>query len=61
METSNYMILGFAVVFAVMLLHFISLPLRYRNLQADLAVLQEQKPARKAPGKKPTAKAKKRK
>ncbi|MCW5879192.1 MAG: hypothetical protein KIS80_10045 [Anaerolineales bacterium] len=60
METSNYMILGFAVVFAVMLLHLISLPLRYRNLQADLAVLEEQKPAKKAaPKKKPAAKKRK--
>lgn len=58
METTNYMILGFAVVIGVMLLHAASLPLRYRNLQADLAVLEEEGKA--APSsKKPAAKKKK--
>lgn len=55
-ETTNYMILGFAVVAVVLGLHLASFPIRIRSLRADLAALQ---PARKPAAKKrkPAAKA----
>lgn len=55
-ETTNFMILGFAVSFAIIGLHLLSFPMRIRNLRADLSALQ---PARKAAAKKrkPAAKA----
>lgn len=49
-ETTNYMILGFAVAVVVLGLHMASFPLRIRNLRADLAALQttpKRKPAAK--------------
>lgn len=60
-ETTNYMILGFAVTFVTMGLHLASFPLRTRNLKADLQVLQTaakpaKKAAKKAAAKKPAAK-----
>ncbi len=48
-DTTNYMILGFAVTFVTMALHLASFPLRTRNLKADLQVLQTTaRPAKKA-------------
>lgn len=52
-ETTNYMILGFAVAFVTIGLHLFSFPLRTRNLKADLQLLQA-KP--KTAAKKPAAK-----
>ncbi len=40
-ETTNYMVAGYAVIFSVMLLYVISLVLRRRNLQRDMAMLKE--------------------
>jgi hypothetical protein len=40
-ETTNYMILGFGVIFCVMLVHILSLYIRWRNLKRDLALLSE--------------------
>jgi len=52
-ETTNYMILGFAVAFVTIALHLFSFPLRTRNLKADLQLL-DAKP--KTAAKKPAAK-----
>lgn len=49
-ETTNYLILGFAVIFLVFGLHLASFPLRIRNLRADLNALQAL-PRRKAAAK----------
>jgi hypothetical protein len=51
METTNYLILGSAVVFGIGGLHLISLAVRNRNLREQLAML-ETKPAKKATKKK---------
>ena len=40
-ETTNYMIFGYAVIFGVMAIYLVSLFLRHRNLQRDLEVLEE--------------------
>lgn len=50
-DTSGYMILGYSVIFGVLLLHLLSLSLRRRNLQQDLELLEELK-GRKAKRKK---------
>jgi hypothetical protein len=41
LETTNYMIAGYAVIFGVMLIYLISLIIRRRNLKQDFQVLQE--------------------
>ena len=40
-ETTNYMIAGYAVIFGVMALYLVSLVLRRRNLRRDLEMLEE--------------------
>jgi len=40
-QTTNYMILGYAVIFSVMLVYLVSLAIRSRNLQRDLKSLQD--------------------
>lgn len=40
-ETSDYMVLGYAVFFIVMLAYLASLILRHRNLKQDMAALQD--------------------
>ena len=40
-ETTNYMIAGYAVIFGVMALYLISLVVRRRNLLRDLELLEE--------------------
>ena len=40
-ETTNYMIAGYAVIFGVMLVYLVSLFVRWRNLKQDMQVLQE--------------------
>jgi len=40
-ETTNYMIAGYAVIFGVMAIYLVSMYLRRRNLQRDLEVLEE--------------------
>lgn len=39
-ETTNYLILGFVVIFGALTAHLASLSLRARNLRSDLALLQ---------------------
>ncbi len=41
LETTGYMIAGFAVIFGVMLVYLVSLMVRGRNLQQDLELLSE--------------------
>jgi hypothetical protein len=41
METTNYMIAGYTVIFGVMLIYLVSLFMRWRNLKQDAALLQE--------------------
>jgi len=41
METTNYMIAGYTVIFGVMLVYLVSLFVRWRNLKQDAQVLQE--------------------
>ena len=41
-NTLNYMIAGYIVIFGVMLLYWISLSLRRRNLIQDLEILEDQ-------------------
>lgn len=41
LETTNYMIAGYAVIFSVMLIYLISLAVRSRNLKQDIEVLEE--------------------
>jgi hypothetical protein len=41
METTNYLILGFAVIFGVLFVHTISIYLRDRNLHGDLSMLEK--------------------
>jgi CcmD family protein len=38
-ETTRYMIAGYAVIFSVMFLYLLSLVIRRRNLERDLATL----------------------
>lgn len=40
-ETTNYLILGYLVFTAVMLIYLVSLAIRQRNLKQDLETLQE--------------------
>ena len=40
-ETTNYMIMGYSVIFGVMLIYLVSLIVRFRNLKQDLQVLEE--------------------
>ena len=40
-ETTNYMIAGYAVIFGVMLVYLVSLFVRWRNLKQDVQILQE--------------------
>ena len=40
-ETTNYMILGYVVFSAVMLIYLASLAIRQRSLKRDLVTLQE--------------------
>lgn len=58
-DTSGYMIAGYAIAFIVMALYVASIYLRRRNLNQDMAVLQElEKPAPPVP---PTARRQPRK
>ena len=41
LETTNYMIAGYAVIFLVMAIYLISMVIRSRNLKQDMQVLQE--------------------
>jgi hypothetical protein len=41
METTNYMIAGYTVIFGVMLVYLVSLIVRWRNLKQDATLLQE--------------------
>ena len=41
METTNYMIAGYTVIFGVMLFYLVSLFVRWRKLEQDMRVLQE--------------------
>jgi hypothetical protein len=40
-ETTNYMILGYSVIFGVLAIYLVSLYLRQRNLKRDVELLQE--------------------
>jgi hypothetical protein len=40
-ETTNYMIAGYAVIFGVMLIYLVSLVVRHRSLKQDIRVLQD--------------------
>ncbi|MGD2026475.1 MAG: hypothetical protein PVI99_01550 [Anaerolineales bacterium] len=40
-ETTNFMILGFAVIFGTIIVHLVSLYARAGRLKRDLAMLQE--------------------
>ena len=40
-NTVSYMILGYAVIFVVILIYLMSLAIRSRNLRQDLEVLKE--------------------
>ena len=40
-DTSQYMVAGFAITFAVMLTYVASLFIRYRNLERDISMLKE--------------------
>ncbi len=40
-NTTNYMILGYAVIFTVMFIYLVSLVIRQRNLKQDLDLLKE--------------------
>jgi hypothetical protein len=54
-ETTSYLILGYAVIFAVLFLHLASFVVRNRNLRADLELLEkfEKRPSkRRAPKRK---------
>lgn len=42
-QTTNYMIMGYAVIFGLMLIYVISLYLRQRNLKQDLELMEELK------------------
>lgn len=58
-DTSGYMIAGYAIAFIVMALYVASMYLRTRNLNQDLAMLEEMdKPAVKAETSQPKKTAK---
>jgi hypothetical protein len=40
-DTSRYMVAGYAISFAVMLLYVASLFIRYRNLNRDMSMFEE--------------------
>lgn len=40
-ETTNYMIAGYTVIFGVMAIYLVSMYIRRRNLQRDLEMLDE--------------------
>jgi hypothetical protein len=40
-QTTNYMLIGYAVIFGSMLIYVISLYLRQRNLERDLELMKE--------------------
>ena len=40
-DTTAYMIAGYAVIFGTMFLYLVSIFVRRRNLEADLATLEE--------------------
>ena len=40
-ETTDFMILGFVVIFGTMALHLVSLYLRNRNLNRDMELLED--------------------
>lgn len=40
-ETTNYMILGYTVIFSVLIIYLASLYVRRRNLKRDVELLQE--------------------
>ena len=40
-DTTNYMILGYAVIFGVMFLYALSLYMRRRNLEMDMELLDD--------------------
>lgn len=56
-ETTNYMILGYAVIFGVLFLHLASFVVRNRNLRHDLEMLE--KLNKKSPGRSAKRKTKK--
>ena len=41
LETTNYMLAGYAVIFGVMLVYLVSLFVRWRNLKRNVQMLQE--------------------
>ena len=41
LETTDYMLAGYSVIFGVMFLYVVSLIVRNRNLKKDLALLEE--------------------
>jgi hypothetical protein len=41
METGNYMVLGFGVIFGALFLHLLSVHLRNRNLHYELNMLEK--------------------
>ena len=41
LETTNYMIAGYAVIFGVMLVYLVSLFMRWRNLKQNAQMLEE--------------------
>jgi len=40
-QTTNYMLIGYAVIFGSMLIYVISLYLRQRNMERDLELMKE--------------------
>jgi hypothetical protein len=42
-QTTNYMIMGYVVIFGMMLIYIASLYLRQRNLKQDLELMEELK------------------
>jgi hypothetical protein len=46
-DTSGYMLMGYGIIFGVLLLHLASLALRRRNFEQELELLQELKGEKK--------------
>ena len=42
-QTTDYMIMGYGVIFGLMLIYVVSLYLRQRNLKQDLELMEELK------------------
>jgi len=40
-DTSGYMVAGYAIAFAVIIIYVASLFIRFRNLQRDMSMLEE--------------------